>query len=883
MIGYRFKLGTSLLLIFFSLVVFDISAQSMSDIQNLKVDNLSDAQIEQLIKRAESVGMTEDQLESYALERGMPPSEVSKLRARVMQLRTGGKRPEADSKTSRPGQNQMREIQGFEMDTNLFDSLRKSDPYFDLTPKQKKIFGYKLFHNRELNFNPSLNIPTPLTYVVGAGDQLLIDVYGFSQESFDLTVNPEGKILIPNIGPVQVGGATIEAAASRIKTALSKIYSGLNGSNPNTFIEIRLGNIRTISVSLVGELTRPGTYTLPSFASVFNALFAAGGPNENGTFRNIQLYRNSKLFAEVDIYDFLTKGEHSSNVTVRDNDVIIVQPFRNRVEISGPVRREGFFEMKDDESLEDLIRFTGGFSSNGYKERITVRRTTSTQMTVEDISAEEFKNFKPKDGDEFKVGELLSRFENRVQISGAIFRPGEYSIPEEGIGIIELIQKAEGLRGDAYTKRAILFRTKENLTLESVSLDLEGILNGKVPDIPLKREDVLSISSMYDLKEEFYVQITGEVNIPGAYSFAENMTVADLVVKAGGFKEAASNSYVEIARRVRNDVSGKIAEIITLDIDAELKLKPQESTYSLQPFDHVFIRKSPGFQRQKLVTVEGEVFYPGEFSLSNATERISDLIKRAGGLNQFAYARGATLVRRTEYYKGKSDTEIKEENLKSVVQKLEKKDIILNEAEKIQLERIITKLEEKEKLKRDEELLKKKLEDQDLDLKLNRLLDVSDSTKVKIEFKEQELVGINLEQILKDPGSSQDLILMEGDIIRVPKELQTVRMRGQVLFPTTARFESGRGFKGYIGKSGGFTESARRGKSYVVYANGDVKRTRSLLFYKFYPSIEPGAEIIVPQKPERPPIGPQQWVAIGTGLATFGLVLIQIINLANTP
>ncbi|RIW12417.1 polysaccharide biosynthesis protein [Algoriphagus lacus] len=859
-----------------------VQAQSFADIQNIKVDNLSDSQIEQLIKRAESAGMTEDQLEAYALEKGMPVTEVAKLRARIMQIRSGGKSQEMGAKTTRQGSNQIREIQGFEMDPKLFDSLRKSDPYFDLTPKQKKIFGFKLFHNRELNFNPSLSIPTPQTYVIGAGDQLLLDVYGVSQQSFDLTVNPEGKILIPNIGPVQVGGATIEAATSRIKSSLSKIYSGLSGSNPNTFLEIRLGNIRTISVSLVGELSRPGTYTLPSFASVFNALFAAGGPNENGTFRYIQLYRNSKLFAEVDIYDFLTRGEHSANVTVRDNDVIIVQPFRNRVEISGPVRREGFFEMKDGESLEDLLRFAGGFSSNAYKDRITVRRTTSTQMNVEDVAAEEFKNFKPKDGDELKVGELINRFENRVQLSGAVFRPGEYSIPEGGIGIKELIQKGEGLTGDAYTKRAVIYRTKENLTLESMSIDLEGILNGSIPDVKLKREDVLSISSMYDLREEFYVQITGEVNIPGAYAFAEKMTVADLVVKAGGFREAASNSYIEIARRVRNDVTGKIAEIITLDIDADLKLKPQESDFALQPFDHIFIRKSPGFQRQKLVTVEGEVFYPGEFSLSNATERISDLIKRAGGLNQFAYAKGATLVRRTEYFKEKNDSEIKEENLKSVAEKLEKDDILLNEAEKILLERINSKLEAKEELKREEEMKKKKLEDEDPDLRLNRLLDMSDSAKVKIEFKEQELVGINLEQILKNPGSSQDLILMEGDIIRVPKELQTVRMRGQVLFPTTARFEAGRGFKGYISRSGGFTEEARRSKSYVVYANGDVRRTRNLLFVKFYPNLEPGAEIIVPQKPERVPLGPQQWVAIGTGLATLGLIIVQIIDLSGS-
>lgn len=885
MIGYRFKFGTWVLLFFFTLFVFDVAAQSMADIQNIKVDNLSDSQIEQLIKRAESAGINETQLEAYALERGMPPMEVAKLRDRIRQLKSGAGQSRSglsrDGAQGIPGA--LREIEGFEIDPKLFDSLRKSDPYYDLTPIQKKIFGYKLFHNRELNFNPSLNIATPPNYVIGAGDQLLIDVYGYSQESFDLTVNPEGKINIPNIGPISVGGSSISAATARIKTSLSRIYSGMQGNNPNTFLEIRLGNIRTISVSIVGELVKPGTYTLPSFASVFNALFAAGGPNENGTFRAIQVYRNNRLLQEVDVYDFLIKGENTGNVLLNDNDVIIVQPFRNRVEVLGPVRREGLFEMKEGETLQDLIRFVGGFASNGYKERVTIRRTTDTQLLVEDVAKEDFDKFYPKDGDEVKVGELLNRFENRVQLSGAVNRPGEFAIPESGIGVKELIQKGEGLRGDAFTKRVLLYRTKENLTLEALSLDLEGIMNGSLPDVQLRREDILNVPSIYDLREEYYIQISGEVNFPGAYPFGENMTVADLIVKAGGLKEAASNSSIEIARRVRNDISGKIADLITLEVDSDLKLKPGESSIRLQPFDQIFIRKSPGFQRQKLVTVEGEVFFPGEYSLSNANERISDLIKRAGGLNQFAYAKGATLVRRTEYFKEKSDSELKEENLRTLKENLEKNKENLNEAEQIQLKRIEEKIKEIDDQKFAEELLKKKLEDQNPDLRLNRLLDVSDSSKVKIEFKEQELVGINLQSILDNPGSSQDLILLEGDIIRVPKELQTVRMRGQVLFPTTARFELGRGFKRYISKSGGFTESARRSKSYVVYANGDVKRTRSLLFYKFYPNIEPGAEIIVPQKPEKPPIGPQQWVAIGTGLATFGLVLIQIINLANTP
>ncbi len=863
--------------IFLVLIHIGVQAQSMADIQNIKVDNLSDAQIEQLILRAESSGMNEMQLEAYASERGMPPMELAKLRRRIEQLRRRGSDGRTDTRRqSRPQQS--RTVEGFDMDENLFDSLRKSDPYFDLTPEQKKIFGYTLFHNRNLNFNPSLNVPTPPSYIIGAGDQLLIDVYGASQQSYELKVTPEGRVLIPNVGPVDVGGASVEAATARIKSSLSRIYSGLRGINPNTFLELRLGNIRTISVSMVGELNRPGNYTLPSFASVFNALFAAGGPNEKGSFRHIQVYRDNKLRSEVDVYDFLTRGQFSSDFDLKDNDVVIVPPVRNRVEIEGAVRREGYFEMKNDESIQDLIEFSGGFSSNAFRNRINVRRMTGSQLSVSDLESEQFEQFTMRDGDVISVGEVIMRYDNRVQVTGAVYRPGEFAIPDEGMGVKDLIRKAEGLTGDAFTDRAILYRTKENLDLEAVSVDIGAILNDEIEDVRLRREDVLSIPSRYDLKEEYYVRISGEVNIPGAYTFAEKLTVAGLVAKAGGLKDAASTSYIEIARRVKNDVSGKIAEIINIEIDPQLKILDSEQDITLQPFDHIFIRRSPGFQREKIVKVEGEVNFPGEFVLSNANERISDLLKRAGGLNQFAYAKGATLIRRTEYYEEIPEDELKEKNLKSVREQLDNKDLMLTEAEEIFLERLSRKLLEKE-----ERRLRKKMEDEEEAevLRASRLLDVVDTTSVRIDFKPQELVGINLQSILENPGTRQDLILQEGDILSIPKELQTVRMRGQVLFPTTARYQEARGLRSYVGRAGGFTEMARKKKSYVIYANGDVRRTRNFLFFNFYPHIEPGAEVIVPKKPERTPMTAQQWVAIGSGLATLGLVLVQIVNLSS--
>lgn len=856
-----------LFVLFLFTVQFVAQGQSLSDIQNIKVDNLSDAQIEQLIKRAEASGMNEQQMLNMAAERGMPSGEIAKLRQRINSLRSGG--ASLQQQQGSGGADQLRQVQGFKTQEDIFDSLRKSDPYYDLSPTQKKIFGYKLFHNRNLTFNPSLNVPTPQGYTVGAGDQLLIDVYGASQQSYDVTVNPDGRIFIPNVGPIQVGGATIASATSRIRTALTRIYSGLGSSNPSTFLDVRLGNIRTVSISLVGELVRPGTYTLPSFASPFNALFAAGGPNENGSFRHIQVYRDSKLLTEIDVYDFLVKGDFTTPITLRDNDVIIVPPVRSRVEIQGPVRREGLFEIKPGETVDQLINFAGGFSSQAYRERLTVTRKTGTELRVEDVDAGNFQAFYPQDGDVVRVGEILDRFENRVQVTGALMRPGVFALTP-GMGIRDLVEKADGLREDAFLNRATLYRTKGDFSLEIVPVDIKAIIIGEAEDIALRREDVLNVPSIYDLREEYYVKISGEVNKPGAFAFGENMTVADLVLKAGGFKESATSSKIEIARRVKNDISGKLAEIIILDIDRDLKVNGTKALEPLNPFDHVIVRRSPGFQREQLVRVDGEVLYPGEFAIAHANERISDLVKRAGGLNPYAYPKGATLIRRNEFYKEPTEYEVKAETLRIVKKNISRDSLDRTESDKVLLKRIDRKINESQ-----EESRRQGRNISAEDFRQQSLLDLSESTEGvgKIEIKDTELIGINLESILTNPYGPSDLILREGDVLSIPRELQTVRMRGEVLYPTSARFRPNSGFKEYISKAGGFTDKSRRGKSYVIYANGDVKRTRKILFANVYPAIEPGAEIIVPTKPERERLSPQGWIGIATSLATLALLI----------
>ncbi len=855
------KLRILLLFFLFALGSATILAQSLSDIGKVKVDMLSDAQLQEMLDRAKGQGLNESQVVSMARERGMPMAEVGKLQQRLAKLKQGGKA--AAPKEGSADAARSLEGEPSEMPTPALETL---------SPYQQKIFGFTLFYNKELNFNPSLNIPTPQGYVLGAGDQLLIDIYGASQQSYDLKVSPEGKVLVPNVGSISVGGSTVAAATSRIKTALTQIYSGL--ASGITSLDLRLGNIRTVQVALAGELNRPGNYTLPAFASPFNALFAAGGPNENGSFRHIQVYRDSKLLTEIDVYDFLIKGSHSSSITLRDNDVIIVPPVRARVELTGPVRREGFFEVKPNENLNDLLSFAGGFKPEGYKDRLTLTRMTGTERRVEEVEAAGFAAFVPKDGDSFRIGEILERFENRVQISGALLRPGTFAL-EPGLTLGQLIQKAEGLRPDAFVNRATLYRTQADYSLAIVPVDVQGVLSGKVADIALQREDVVNIPSRYELQEEYYVKISGEVNNPGAFAFGENMRVADLVLQAGGFKAGAAAGRIEVVRRKNSEDGSQIAEILPVAIAADLSIS--ETPIVLQPFDHVIVRRNPGYRAEQLVRVEGEILYPGEYALTSSNERISDLLRRSGGFTAYSYPKGATLIRRNEYFQSPTEAQQQQQQLLQSVKSNLPLDSLNRSELNAQLEgRIQKDIDNKAKATaaNPEVLMVDQYRKQSIEALAKR-------DSIQLEVKTTELIGIDLEAILRNPQGAQDLILLEGDVLSIPKELQTVRMRGELLFPTSTRFQQGAGFKQYISRAGGFTDRSRKSKSYVVYANGNVSRTKKFLFMSFFPRIEPGAEIVVPQKPEREGITAQGWIGIGTSLATLGLLINQLIPAGN--
>ncbi|ERM82159.1 hypothetical protein P872_08290 [Rhodonellum psychrophilum GCM71 = DSM 17998] len=836
----------------------------MADIANIKVDELSDEQIKELVRRANEAGLSESELLQMAQVRGVPATEVEKLRIRLEKLSLTGSGTRSTATASK------REPRS-QADLNFIaqDILKFQPDFSGVKDEISAVFGSNLFYNknRRLSFEPNLNMATPKNYVVGPGDMLYIDVYGQSEQYYEATVNPDGFLLLDNIGPVSVSGKTIEESTGIIRNRLSTYYSGLRGANPNTFLQVTLGNVRTIKVHLVGELRLPGTFTLSAFSSVFNALYAAGGPNDNGTMRNIKVIRDGKTVSTIDIYTFLVEGIASLDFQLRDQDVILVEPFISRVSVIGEVKRPKIFEVKENENFDQLLKYAGGFTDEAFRDRINVTRITGKERAVSDIYQNQFAIFSVKGGDQYTVGKVLNRFANRVQIKGAVFREGNYALTE-GLTLVQLIRNADGVRGEANLERASILRTNEDLSTEVLSVNLRNILNGSQSDISLQREDVVRVSSIYDLKEEIYVQVTGEVRNPGTYPYSSEMTVEDLIVLAGGLREAANINDIEIARRLVNPEVGAFSELVPVQINADLSLRA--NPIAMAPFDNLIIRRKPNFTLEKLIQVEGQINSPGVFAVKSAQERISDVIRRAGGLTAFAYPKGATLIRRTEFYETESEQIRRQRNLSDLQQKM-LLDPNNTEAQELLLARLFQDLGKTPALDAMETASASQS-------KRDAITGISEtkSNLSPIKIKQTEAVAIDLESILKNPGSEYDLILEEGDIISIPRQLQTVRMRGDVVYPTTVRHESARGMKYYINQSGGFDNRANRKRTYVVYANGEVARTKSFLGLRVFPGVEPGAEVIVPTKGPRIPLRPGELVGISTGLATLLLISSQI-------
>lgn len=814
--------------LFFVVLLSTQVAFSQANYADVKVDELSDAKIREMMQRAESVGYNDAQLEQMAAAQGMKPEEITKLRTRVAKIRSGSGSTSANtSKDEGPSNGRTSAAGNVQRDSTV-----KVDVLGDLRPK---IFGSELFSKSNLSFEPNLRMATPRGYIIGPDDQLLIDLSGDNDVNYDLKVSPDGTIRLQYVGPVSVGGLSIEQATSKIKTSLASTYPSVR--NGRTSISVNLGNIRSIKVTILGEVIKPGSYTLSSLSSVFNALDASGGPNSNGSFRKIQVIRNNKVVSTVDVYDLLLNGIQRGNIRLQDQDVINIPVYQSTVEMAGEVKRPALFEVLAGENLADVIRFAGGFSNQAYTAQIKVLQNTNKERSITDVPAESFNTYGPLNGDKYVVEKILDRFANRVAISGAVFRPGEFEL-DKGLTLKGLIAKSDGLTEDAFLNRGYISRLNADNTPSLISFDVAKVLAGTDADIVLQREDKVTISSLFDLRDEYKVSIQGEVRQPGTFAYGDSMSLEDLIQMAGGFKEGATPNRIEISRRIRNSdalsKSAKTAELFTVDVDQNLKLKGD--TFKLQPFDIVSIRNSTGYEVQRQVKVEGEVLYPGVYTITSKNERLSDLVKRAGGLTPSAYTLGASLKR-----PGPAAVDVTDKNA------------------------IDTREEEERKL---------------LNLKRLQQSGAKDTLSSEVSQKviSSDLVGIDLERILKKPGSRYDLLVEEGDILRVPKQLQTVKVTGEVLSPNSIVFSPRKTFKQYVNGAGGFTFNAYKKGAHIKYANGSVQAASRFLFFNNYPKVLPGAEILVPKKAEREPLTVQGWIGIGTAVASLAAIVVSLLR-----
>ena len=768
--------------------------------------------------------------------------------------------------------------QGYVDSTPKTQDLKKEEMDSDFTkPKavrtkevvkwdSSKYFGYNLFNptTRTLSFETNLLIPTPDDYVLGPQDQLTINVFGASERNYTLEVKSSGAILLPNVGPVGVSGLTLKKVEIAIKRRLSLVYPDLLTGSPNTYVEVTVTRIRTLKVNMVGELKMPGTYTVNGLSTVFNALYVAGGPSEIGTLRDIKVYRNNELLSTVDIYEFLVNGVTNTNVRLQNDDVILVGPYLNRLELKGEVKRPGIFEMKAGETISDVMTFSGGFNEFANTEKVKLSRITNSSIQIADIFSDQLNLFETKSGDVIEVGRFIERYENRIQIGGSVYRPGSYGLTTN-MTIKDLIERAGGLHQDSYLNKALLTRITADMGSEILSVDLNSVMSGGPENIELREEDRLEVLSIYDLEEEMLVKISGEVNAEGVYRYSEGMTVSDLIFLANGYKASAKKSNVEIARKPENQSRTNQRELIIEDLSAM-----ESDGILLRPSDHIIVRRDPTYFPERSVEILGEVSHPGKYVLQSEDDRISDVLSRMDGFGESAYLEGVTLIRKTEFFTDNLEKTNRNQDLIEVINSLDSTQ--LSQSDLLYIEQAMKELEEGSSNFSGENLA--------TEAKKQRLIELANKNPslTDIRIRESESIPLDIKEIIRKPGSNEDLKLEDGDIISVPKKLETVRVRGRVLFPNTVRFESGQSLRYFVGKSGGFDSRANRSKSYVVYPNGEVAQTRRFLFFKKFPEIQPGSEIIVPIKPIKIPVAPSEIVGLTTGLATLALIVNQILT-----
>ena len=701
---------------------------------------------------------------------------------------------------------------------------------------KKKVFGRDIFSNKNLSFEPLMNIATPQNYVLGAGDQVSVDIYGASQKSADCTVSPDGDIVIEGYGPIRLGGLTVAAAKAKLRATLGSRYQ-------SSRINLSLGQTRTVSINVMGEVKKPGTYTLSAFASVFNALYMAGGTNDIGTLRNIKIYRANRLVSVCDIYDYILNGKMTGNVRLHDGDVIIVGPYDCLVNITGKVKRPMYYEMKRNESVQTLLRYSGGFTGDAYKKAVRVNRKTGREYAVYNVEEFDMSSFQIADGDSVSVDSILARYANTVEIKGAVFRPGMYQLGDGINSVRTLVQHAEGLTEEAFTARAVMHRMKEDRTLRVIPVDLKGIMEQSVADIALKENDVLFIPTKQTAMSEQIITIQGEVMYPGVYKYADNETLEDFVLQAGGLTDKASTVKVDVARRVGNPKAKATDSVIAKNFSFALKdgfVIDGEQGFMLQPFDEVFVRKDPSYSEQQNVSIEGEVTFPGTYTLSRRGMRLTDLVAAAGGATPLAYVHGARLERRT------------------------------NETERKRMEMA---------LQMQNEMLQQEL----LSLAASQTSGTSSLQQVGQQSKDEQLkkfqvpdtypVGIELDKALADPNSDANIVLRKGDRLVLPEHTATVKVNGAVMYPNTVSFIKGKGVSYYINASGGYSKNARKSGAYVIYMNGMVSKSSKA-------KVEPGCEIVVPSKIRRR-TSPAEALSIGSSMSSIAAMIATIANMAK--
>ena len=779
--------------------------------------SMSDSQVLKEAVAAKKSGASESEIASRLIQRGATMEQIQRLRSQyAKQITNRGLDSNVDNAIGN-AQDRMR-VNNEVADNEIVTHERANAPEFvegEPASMGKRVFGRDIFNNKSLTFEPQMNIATPQNYVLGPGDQLIIDIYGASQETHTLTVSPDGDVTIPDFGPVHVSGLTVEAAHRRIR---SKVGTYFESSD----IKVSVGQTRTILVNVMGEVKTPGTYTLSAFSTVFHALYRAGGINDLGTLRNIKVFRQGRQISVVDIYEFILNGRLAGNVRLQDNDVIQVGPYESIVDISGSVKRPMAYEMRKSESLATLLKYSGGFTGDAFKKLLRVLRKSEDLKSVYNVEEFELADFKVDDGDEVIVDAVIDRYKNMVEVKGAVFRPGMYRLGEKVNSVRSLLEMASGLTEEAMSSRAVMRRMKPNRTQEVLSIDIEGILNGSTPDVALQNEDVLFIPTIAEHQNLRTLTIDGQVIFPGTYEYAENMTIEDLILQAGGLTDAASTAKIDVSRRLRDPSATEAGMEISKTFSFSLKdnyVVDGDRSFTLEPYDSVQVRMSPAFQTPIRVTVEGEVAFQGNYTMELKNQRLSDVVKAAGGVVPGGYVRGARLERR------------------------------LTDAERARLREVIR--------------IARQTADGKDSIALN-----------KLEMAETFTVGIHLDEALANPGSTQDIELMDGDRLVVPRFNHTVRISGDVNAPNTVAYDEGEGYKYYIKQAGGFGDRAKKRNTYIIYMNGTMAMAKE-------GKIEPGCEVVVPSKAPRNQGSVAQWLGIGTSVASLGTMIASIAHLVK--